>query len=203
MIGLQRVGVVAEYRQALRRRSAHGAETAGRVRNVSLGRHAHHPAAQFLQQLLDRAEVLDGLDRSRTHHDVGLAIHNGLGQGRDVASVVLVVGVGVDDHVSTRIQTGPQAVHEATCQTLVASVAHHMVHPMGQRHFHRVVGAAVIDDQPFHLVEAGHLSGQLSQGDAKRGGFVVAGDLDDELQGVLRSRWLPSAQRPEEGNPLV
>ena len=127
----------------------------------------------------------DGLDGAGAYHDIGLPRQNRRGQRRNIVGVVLVVGIGVDDHVRAQPQTGVQHGHEAARQPLVAGVAHEVIHAVGAGHRHRVVGAAIVDDQPFDRVETGHCAGQGGQRNAQGFGFVVTGDLDDEFHARL------------------
>ncbi|GAB2479699.1 hypothetical protein GCM10027082_33280 [Comamonas humi] len=57
----------------------------------------------------------------------------------------------------------------------------HMVYAIFKGDPHRVIGAAVIDDQPFHGVEARDLAWQILQGDGKSACLVKARNLDNEL----------------------
>ena len=56
-----------------------------------------------------------------------------------------------------------------------------VVDPVRLGDLHRPVGTAIIDDQPFDHVDAGHFARQIAQRLAKRLFLVVAGDLNDQL----------------------
>lgn len=60
-------------------------------------------------------------------------------------------------------------------------MAHHVVYPQLRGQFGGVVGGSVVDDQPFHRIEAWYLSGQRADRNGERAGFVEAGNLDDEF----------------------
>jgi len=60
-----------------------------------------------------------------------------------------------------------------------------MVDPVRARHLDRPVGRAVIDHQPLDGVEAGDLARQLCERGGERFLLVQAGDLDDELDGLI------------------
>jgi hypothetical protein len=64
-------------------------------------------------------------------------------------------------------------------ETLVAPQTDDVIDPGGLGHGDRLVGAAVVDDHPFDVREAGHRARQARERDAERGRFVEAGDLDD------------------------
>ncbi len=99
----------------------------------------------------------------------------------DVRAVVLVVGVGVDDHVGAELQGGVDAGLEARREALVVGQAHEVVDAVGARDGDRLVGRAVVDDQPLDDVESVHLAGQVGERLGKLVCLVEAGDLDDEL----------------------
>ena len=99
----------------------------------------------------------------------------------DVGAVVLVVGVGVDDHVRAELQRRVDAGLESGGQALVVRQAHEMVDAVGARDRDGVVGRAVVDDEPLDDVEALHRAGQVSERLRELVGLVEAGDLDDEL----------------------
>lgn len=162
--------------------TTHGAEAAGRIGDVGFARHAHYPAAQLLQQFLNRREVLDGFDGSGAHHDIGTMFQNGQRQRGYVVGVVLVVGIGIDDDIRPPAQAGIKTCHEAACQTLIAGMPDDMIDTIRPRHRHRVVRAAVVDDQPFDGIKSRHFARQGRKGNGQCVGLVVARDLDDELQ---------------------
>ena len=76
-------------------------------------------------------------------------------------AVVLVVGVGVDDHVGAELERRVQARLEARGEALVVGEPDDVVDAVLARHLDRAVGRAVVDDQPLDGVEAGHLARQV------------------------------------------
>ena len=78
-------------------------------------------------------------------------------QRGDVAAVVLVVGVGVDDHVGAELQARVEPGLEAVGQPLVVGQPDDVVDAVLARHRDRAVGGAVVDHEPLDRVEAGHL----------------------------------------------
>ena len=72
----------------------------------------------------------------------------------DVAAFVLVVGVGVDDHVGAELQAGVEAGLERGGEALVVGQPDDVVDAVRARDLDRPVGRAVVDDQPLDRVEA-------------------------------------------------
>ena len=114
---------------------------------------AHDPRAQSLQPALGVREVLVGVDLAVADHHVGLAAQDRRHQLGDVAPVVLVVGVGVDDHVGAELEAGIEPRLEARGQPLVVGELDDVVHAVRSRGLDGGVGGAVVDDQPLHRVE--------------------------------------------------
>ena len=56
-----------------------------------------------------------------------------------------------------------------------------MIDAMSARDRYRLVGRAVVDDEPLDDLEAPHLAGQVCERPWELVGLVEAGDLDDEL----------------------
>ncbi len=82
-------------------------------------RRLHDPAAEALQPLLRAGEVLDLGDLAIADDHVGLAGEDRRHQLGNVGAAVLVVGVGVDDHVGAELQTGVEPGLEAGGEALV------------------------------------------------------------------------------------
>ncbi len=167
--------------EAHRQRAADGAEAARRVRHVGAAGLAHHPAAEALQRLLERREALHLGNRPGADDHLGLARDNRRDQRRDAGRVVLVVGVGVHDHVGAEPERRLEAGHEGRREAAVGGVAHHVVGAAGARGLGGAVGRAVVDHQPLDAVEARHRARQLRQRRGKLRRLVEAGNLDDEL----------------------
>ena len=71
-------------------------------------------------------------------------------------------------------------VRKGHCEALVLGETDYGVRAVAPGDVSRVVGGAVIDDQPQHLVEAVDLAWQVSQGLTESLGLVEARDLDDQ-----------------------
>jgi hypothetical protein len=99
----------------------------------------------------------------------------------DVLRLVLVVGVGVDDDVRALLDAGVEAGHERLGEAPVPRHADDVIGPVGARHLDGAVGGPVVDDEPFHHVDAGKLPRQRVQRRADGGLLVETRDLDDQL----------------------
>ncbi len=99
----------------------------------------------------------------------------------DVGAVVLVVGVGVDDHVGAELQRGVDPGLEAGREALVVGQAHEVVDAVCAGDRDRLVGRAVVDHEPLDRVEALDLARQVGERLRQLLRLVEAGDLDDEL----------------------
>ena len=119
-----------------------------------LGGAPHHRAAEALQALLQRREVLDLVRLAVADHHVGVAGEDRRHELRDVAAEVLVVGVGVDDDVGAELQRGVEAGLEGRGQAPVVRQPHDVVDAVLARDLHRAVGGAVVDHEPFDLLDA-------------------------------------------------
>ena len=118
-------------------------------------------------------------------HHVGPVLENRRDQLRDVVGAVLVVGVGVDDHVGAELQRGVEAGLERDGEALVLREAHDVVDAVGAGDLDGAVGRSVVDDQPLDLVEPVDLARELGERHRQRRLLVEAGDLDDQLHAAL------------------
>ena len=134
---LQRVGELRDHLHLQRRLAVVGAKTGGRVRHLGGGGLAHHPGAQALQPALGMGEMLVGVHPAVADHHVGLAAQDGRDQLGDVAALVLVVGVGVDDDVGAELEPGVEPRLEARRQALVVGQLDDVVDAVGPRDLDR------------------------------------------------------------------
>ena len=119
-------------------------------------------------------------DVARADHQIGTAGHDRLGQLADVARVVLVVAVGIHDHVGTHAQRRIETAGERHGEPLVLRQTDDCVGAVVPSHRDRVIGGAVVDDQPQHLAEAVHMARKCAQGCSQCLCLVEARDLDDQ-----------------------
>jgi hypothetical protein len=122
-----------------------------------------------------------GTDLTVSDDHVGVPPQDRRDELGDVGRVVLVVGVGVYDHVRAELQTGVQSSLETGGQPLVIGETHHVIHAAVLGHFNRLVRRAVIDDQPLHRVEPVELTGQQRQRVRQLLLLVETGNLDDQF----------------------
>ncbi|MNV69901.1 hypothetical protein D3C71_1628330 [compost metagenome] len=123
--------------------------------------------------------MFDGFDGARAHHNVGHARQYGRGQGRNILGVVLVVGIGIDNNVCAQTQACIQPGHKTPCQSLVARMPHNVIHTVFPCNAYGVVGAAIINDEPFHHIKTLYLPRQVFEGYGQGARFVQARYLDD------------------------
>ena len=94
---------------------------------------------------------------------VGVAGEDRRDQLGDVAAEVLVVGVGVDDHVGAELQAGVEAGLEGRGEALVVGQPDDVVDAVLARDLDRAVGRAVVDHEPLDRVEAVDLARQVGE----------------------------------------
>ncbi len=178
---LQRVGEPVVDEQAQRRGAADGAEAAGGVGDAR-ARHAPDEARPpSLKRAFDGRKVCDPIGLAVTDDDVRPTGQDGRDDTRDVLAAVLVVGIGVDDHVGAQAERGVDAGGERRGEPAVVGKAHDVVHSELHRPFARSVGAPVVDDEDLDLVDPVHHARQIRHGLREVIALVIAGNLDDEL----------------------
>jgi len=123
--------------------------------------------------------VIQGLPVANDH--VCLIGKDGGDQLGDLAAGVLVVGISVDDNVSTQRQRELHAANESSRETTVAAVPQDVIRAIFQRHFGSGIGGAVVDHQHDYFVDPGDLPWNLGEYDRQMPGFVIGRDLDDEF----------------------
>ncbi len=123
-------------------------------------------------------------DLAIADHHVRLTAENRCHELWDVLALILVIRVGVDDHVRSQLQPGVEPGLEGGGQPLVVGQADDVVDAALARYLNRPVGRAVVDDQPFDGVESGYLAGKMAERHRQLCFLVETGDLDDELHGA-------------------
>ena len=191
---LERVGELRHGLHLQRGLAVVGAEARGRVGDLGLGRVSHDPGPQPLQQLLWAREVLDRVDLAIADDHVRVASEDRADELRDVRALVLVVGVGVDDHVRAELQSRVEAGLERGREALVVGQLDDVIDAELARHLDRPIGRAIVDDQEFDDVKAGYLAGELADRQRQLALLVETRDLDDELHWHLQ-RTVPRSAR--------
>jgi hypothetical protein len=125
--------------------------------------------------------VLDLVGLAVADDHVGLAGENRRHQLRDVVPAVLVVGVGIDDHIGAQLQAGVEPGLEGGGEALVVREAHDVIDAARARDLDRAVGRAVIDHEPLDALDPRNLAREIRERRGEGVLLVVARDLDDEL----------------------
>lgn len=68
---------------------------------MDAGHLAHHCASQSLKSLLEETEMRVFRHTSIANYDIGLSRHDGFHQRPDVACIILIVSVRINDDVGT------------------------------------------------------------------------------------------------------
>ena len=92
------------------------------------------------------------VDRSLADDDIRFMFKDRLDELRDIIGAVLIVCVCVDDDISTTSKTGIKPCHESFRQSLVSGKADDMVYAPVSGNLHRIVRAAVINNQVFNFI---------------------------------------------------
>jgi len=92
------------------------------------------------------------------------AIEDRLDQLGNVLACILVVAIRVDNEVGAESQASIQAPAEGARQAQVSLVTHDVVNADLSGYLHGPVGAAVVDDQDFHLIDPGNLPRDIGHG---------------------------------------
>jgi hypothetical protein len=135
-----------------------------------------------------RREVFDVVDRARADEDDRALFEDRLHQGGNAGSGVLIVGVGVDDHIGAELEGALEPRHECPRQALMVLEHQHMIRAMLAGHGRRAVAAAIVNDEPFHHFETVYRLGQVAQRRRERVGLVETGNLNDQLHGSALAR---------------
>lgn len=179
--GLLHVGVVAGEVHPAGGVAGEGTKTCLGIPDRPAGHPTGHPGGEFVAPDLPAGHVVEGVDLAVADDDIGLPVEDGPEELRDLSSVVLEVGVGVDDDIRPEFYGGIQAVPEGLCEPEVPLVGDDVVGAGVQCGFHRVVGRAVIDDEYLDPVDPVHGAGDLPDDITDGVFFIVCGDCYDEF----------------------
>jgi hypothetical protein len=128
--------------------------------------------------------VLDRLHLAIADDHVRLAAQDRPDQLGDVATLVLVVSVGVDDHVGPQLEAGVKPGLECGREALVVGQPDHVIDPVSPSDLDRAVLGAVVDEQPFDRLEPLHMTWQVIECFGKLVFLVETGDLNDQLHSL-------------------
>ena len=115
--------------------------------------------------------------------DIGCSIENRTNQFRDVASVVLVVRIGIDYDVRASLQRMVDTVDKCLGQSLVVGQLQDMIDIFRSGDIQSFVRTAVIDHQGFDDIDSFDLPGQFVQRGGKGFFFIQTGDLNNQFHG--------------------
>jgi hypothetical protein len=164
----ERVGELGDHLHLERGLAVVGAEAGGGVGHVGAGRAANDGAAQALEPLLQRGEVLDLVGLAVADDHVGVAGEDRLDELPDVAAEVLVVGVRVDDDVGAELERRVEARLERRRQPAVVGEAHDVMDAVLACHLDGAVRGPVVDHEPLDLVDALNFAWEVAQRGGKR-----------------------------------
>jgi hypothetical protein len=184
---LERVGELRHDHHLDGRLAVVGAEPRRGVGDLGRRGLPHHPRAKPLEKLLQRREVADVRDLAVADDHVGGAVSDRPDELGDVAAVVLVVRVGVDDDVGAELEARVEAGLEPRRQALVVGQPNDVVDAVLTGDLDGPVGRAVVDDQPLDAVEALELAREVGQRRGELCLLVPTGDLDDQLHRLRRA----------------
>jgi hypothetical protein len=122
-----------------------------------------------------------GGDAAVADDDVGAALQDRLDKRGDVAAVILVIGVGVDDDVGALGQRPVEPRAEGRGKPAVGPVLDDVADAEAGGNLGGGVAAAVVDDQIFDLVDAFDRLRLGGDGRRQMIAFVEARNLDDQL----------------------
>jgi hypothetical protein len=97
--------------------------------------------------------VLDSRNLSIADHHVGATLEDRRDELRDVGGRVLIIGVGVDDHIRAELQRRVQPRLKGRREPLVVGQPDEVVDAALARGRGGPVGGAVVDDQPLDAIE--------------------------------------------------
>ena len=129
--------------------------------------------------------MLDGVCAAVAYYHRRLALKQRTHQLFNVRAGVLVVGVGVDDDVGAQAQACVDSRHEALCKSAVVHEAYYVVYAQLLCALYGAVGAAVVDDEVFDLVDTVDVPGEVVYGHVEGLGFVIAGYLDYQFHVIV------------------
>ena len=150
---------------AHRRFLAVGAETAGRIGYVCLGRRAHHPAPQTLQFLLDPRKFFNLVNRALTDHNIRLFFQDWLYQLLDIRTAVLVVRIRIYDNVGAIAQRQINSRKKSLGKPQIPLKVYDIMHSPLQGDALCVIVASVIYDQILDLVNPVNVARQIIERD--------------------------------------
>ena len=92
-----------------------------------------------------------------TYDDICVAVQYGLDESGNVAAIILVVAVGINDDVSPQDQAAIDPGSKGMAQAAVARKPDDVVSTVFECHRYGSIGASIIDDQDFDTIDTGNV----------------------------------------------
>ena len=170
--------------------SAVGLEATRDVGHVEPRQSTDDSAPHVLQDLLHEREVLDFAGLPVADHEVGATLEDRCDEFWNIAAVVLVVPVGIDDDVRTRLQAVVDPRRKCVAEPPIGGKTQDMRDSVFARNLYSAVRAAIVDDHDLDRIDPVDPGRDIFQRGRKRLFLVQARNLDHELH----SRRPPFAQ---------
>ena len=172
---------IREYQQMQGRIPGKCAKPTGDIGHLNLGEAADHAAAEPLEPSLQKRKVVDAARLPIPNDHVGALVENGLYERGNIAAVILVVAIRVDDDIRAEFEAGVKAHLEGMPQAAIFGERDDVIHAEFPRHFSRAIIRPVVNDQDLDFVNAGDRTRNILDRRGQGFFFVEAGNLDDEF----------------------
>src|SRR5690606_3865429 len=114
--------------------------------------------------LFYRRKMFDFFYWSCSNYDVSPPFQNRACQSGNIIGIVLVVSVGINDNVRSKVKCSVDASHKCAGKSSVPAKTDYMMNTIPLGDFYRIVCAAVVNNEPFHLIKPLNLFRQVRQG---------------------------------------
>jgi hypothetical protein len=125
--------------------------------------------------------VGNSIDLPISNDHISFTPHDGAHQLRDAGSLILVISIGVDNNVSTRLQAGVQTPGERNRQTPIPRKSDDMIHSQLACQGCCLVRASVVNHQSFNDLDPRYRRWQVGQSLRQCDFFIKARDLNDQF----------------------
>ena len=178
---LERIGVVGNEVQTLRRLARKSAEATRRVGNVGPRDLPHDPASQRLKPLLGEREMFHARHLPVAHHHVGLTAQYRPNERRNRRTRILVVAVSIDDDVRPQLERRVDPGLERRRQPPTPRRTYDVIHTVLPRNLRRSVRRSIVEQQNLNLVDAFDMPRNFRKRLRKRPRLIQARNLNNEF----------------------